>query len=51
MAAKKRFLLERAQEVWEASNKGAALSDWRSADDETVDHRDNPAFASRRGAA
>lgn len=49
MAAKKRFLLERAQEVWEAQNKGAALSDWRSAED-TADH-DAPAFTSRRGAA
>ncbi|MFN3973440.1 MAG: ParB N-terminal domain-containing protein [Gemmobacter sp.] len=31
MAAKKRFLLERAREVWEAQNKGAALTDWREA--------------------
>lgn len=33
MAAKKRFLLEHRKEVWEAQNKGAALADWRSADD------------------
>lgn len=33
MAAKKRFLLEHRKDVWEAQNKGAALADWRSADD------------------
>jgi ParB family transcriptional regulator, chromosome partitioning protein len=31
MAAKKRFLLEQAQEVWEAQNKGAALTNWAEA--------------------
>jgi ParB family transcriptional regulator, chromosome partitioning protein len=31
MAAKKRFLLEHAREVWEAQNKGAALTEWREA--------------------
>lgn len=33
MAAKKRFLLEHRSEVWEAQNKGAALVNWRNADD------------------
>lgn len=31
MAAKKRFLLECSQEIWEAQNKGAALSNWSEA--------------------
>lgn len=31
LAAKKRFLLERAHEVWEAQNKGVSLNDWREA--------------------
>lgn len=33
MAAKKRFLFERAGEVWDAQNKGAALSNWREAEE------------------
>lgn len=31
LAAKKRFLLERATEVWEAQNKGASLANWKDA--------------------
>lgn len=31
LAAKKRFLLEHAQEVWEAQNKGAPLTHWSEA--------------------
>ena len=31
LAAKKRFLLERASEVWEAQNKGASLANWKDA--------------------
>ncbi len=31
MAARKRFLLEARQEVWEAQNKGAALTNWSEA--------------------
>lgn len=31
MATRKRFLLERAREVWEAQNKGPALTDWQDA--------------------
>lgn len=31
MAAKKRFLLERREEVWEAQNKGAPLHKWHEA--------------------
>jgi ParB family chromosome partitioning protein len=30
-AAKKRFLLEYAREVWDLQNRGAALPEWRSA--------------------
>lgn len=33
LAAKKRFLLEKAKGVWEAQNKGASLFRWRDADD------------------
>jgi ParB family chromosome partitioning protein len=52
MAAKKRFLFERASEVWEAQNKGAALHKHAEAD-HTVPAPDSdaPAFTSRRGAA
>jgi len=35
MAARKRFLLERASEVWEAKNKGVPLADWAQAVDPT----------------
>ena len=31
MAARKRFLLEHAREVWAAQNRGAALPEWRDA--------------------
>jgi ParB family transcriptional regulator, chromosome partitioning protein len=31
MAAKKRFLLEHAREIWEAQNKGATLANWAEA--------------------
>jgi ParB family transcriptional regulator, chromosome partitioning protein len=31
MAAKKRFLLEHARDIWEAQNKGAALTNWSEA--------------------
>jgi ParB family transcriptional regulator, chromosome partitioning protein len=34
MAAKKRFLLEHAQAIWEAQNKGVALVNWAEARDE-----------------
>lgn len=52
MAAKKRFLFERASEVWEAQNKGAALDKHTHADrDAPAPESDAPAFASRRGAA
>lgn len=33
MAARKRFLLEQAREVWDAQNRGASLADWRDATD------------------
>lgn len=33
MAARKRFLLEQAREVWDAQNRGARLTDWRNAPD------------------
>lgn len=33
MAAKKRFLFERAREVWEAQNKGARLDRWQEAEE------------------
>lgn len=33
MAAKKRFLFERAKEVWEAQNKGVPLNRWSEADE------------------
>lgn len=33
MAARKRFLLERATEVWDAQNRGVALANWREADE------------------
>ncbi|WP_296639130.1 ParB/RepB/Spo0J family partition protein [Roseinatronobacter sp.] len=52
MAAKKRFLFERASEVWEAQNKGAALHKHADADrDAPAPESAAPAFASRRGAA
>jgi ParB family transcriptional regulator, chromosome partitioning protein len=34
MAAKKRFLLEHARDIWEAQNKGIALANWAEAVDE-----------------
>ena len=34
LAAKKRFLLEMAQEVWEAQNKGVPLNKWAEAAEE-----------------
>lgn len=33
MAAKKRFLFERAAEVWDAQNRGARLDNWREAEE------------------
>lgn len=33
MAAKKRFLLERARQVWDAQNRGVRLDNWREAEE------------------
>lgn len=51
MAAKKRFLLEHASEVWEATGNGAALGAWENARNDAGGVEDSPAFTSRRGAA
>ncbi|MFN4058190.1 MAG: ParB/RepB/Spo0J family partition protein [Roseinatronobacter sp.] len=40
MAARKRFLLEHAKDVWGAQNKGVALTDWAKADDAAI-HEDD----------
>ena len=40
MAARKRFLLERRSEVWDAQNKGVALTDWAKADDAAIHEGD-----------
>ncbi|MGP9791490.1 ParB/RepB/Spo0J family partition protein [Roseinatronobacter sp. NSM] len=51
MAAKKRFLLEHASEVWEATGNGAALGAWEKALDDAGGADDSAAFTSRRGIA